>query len=511
MIDLQQSSEKMRHHWDTQKYPKLVYVETTNACDAKCTYCLYERMERPVRTMSNKDFEFIADKVKAAGLKIGAVFCFGEPLLDKKLFDKIRYGRKIDVMTRYLGLNTNCSTLTADRYEDIFECTDNITLSFPNVRDEFERLTKLDWILCYGNASRFIQYRDKHHPNFNIQIGCNDVTGHDRGAVKEAFKDYDINWARDAEIKWGQKITTGVIDRSIMYNDWACDGYKGALQIKPNGDCCFCAYDVIRNETVFANIFKDSWKEIGRKFKEGWRRPQQFCLRCEFWHNYYQMIDGGWRRGKHIDSSWQDAYLKDRQAFWEVNHKRKDIRFLTNSEAELVWKYLDVSPKRGMNLLNVGLGTGTETIAACARGVAVHGLDISEEALKQNTAYLTGSYKHSGYLPSNTFDLAVSHLVAQHMTTIDLLTQIKDILRSLKPDGEFAIQYASPSKDEIYREDVEAQNWGVVRRTPKEFAHLVAGAGGKIISQSGTKRFYASDKGVTDDACWNGARIRRVA
>ena len=74
----------MRQHWDDTKYPRLVYVETTNACDARCSFCLYERMERPVEIMKLDAFKTMANKVKAANLKIGAVFCFGEPLLDKE-------------------------------------------------------------------------------------------------------------------------------------------------------------------------------------------------------------------------------------------------------------------------------------------------------------------------------------------------------------------------------------------------------------------------------------------
>lgn len=506
-MDLGESSEMMRHHWDKDKYPKLVYIETTNACDARCTYCLYERMERPVEVMGNEEFRFVADKVKAGGLKIGAVFCFGEPLLDQELFGKIKYARDIGVATKYLGLNTNCSCLTPDRYEDIFSSISNMTLSFVNVGKEFEDLTKLNWDTCYNNAIQFIKYRDRRHPNFNIEIGCNDVTGHNRGVVKQAFKGYKVNWARDAEIKWGQKITIGVIDRSIMYYNWSCDGHKGAVQIKPNGDCCFCAYDVIRNETVFANIFKDSWEDIERKFKERWKRPQQFCLRCDFWWNYFQMVDGGWKRGKYIDSSWQNAYLEDRRDFWDKNHRQNNIRFLTGSSGVQVWKYLNVNPKPGMVMLNIGLGVGREGWEANARGVNVFGLDISQVAIDRSKPRLVEGFTSSKDLPSGIFDLAVSNLVAQHMTSIDLIIQMKDVLRSLTDGGVFAIQYASPIKEEIYREDVEHQKWGLVRRTKEEFARLVSMAGGEIVSESKTKYFNPAK--ATDDACWNGVQIRK--
>lgn len=310
-MDLRESQEKMRAFWDGRKYPTLVYVETTNFCNAKCTLCLYERMERPVRFMTVEEFKYVADRVKERGLKIGAMFCFGEPLADHRIFEKIEYGRSVGVMTDYLGLNTNSSYLTLEKFSKIVTHCNNITLSFVNTGKEFERLTGLSWAQCYGNAVNFISWRDAHRPDFNIQIGCNDVTGHNRDRVKAAFEGYDVNWARDAEIKWGGKIITGVIDRSIMYHSWVCDGLRGAIQIKPNGDCCFCAYDVIKSETKFANIYVDDWDTIEQNFKEAWKKPQGLCLRCDMWHNYWQMVEGGWTRGAHIDGSWQEEYLDD--------------------------------------------------------------------------------------------------------------------------------------------------------------------------------------------------------
>jgi len=194
ILTLEESSEKMRKLWDDKKYPTLVYVETTNFCNARCKYCLYEKMERPVEWMTFDQFKFIADKVKERGLKIGAMFCFGEPLADKDLFNKMRYGRQIGVLTPYLGLNTNCSLLTPDKYDDILETCNNMTLSFVNTGKEFEKLTRLNWEQCYNNAINFIKYRDRVKPSFFIQIGCNDVTGHDRAKVTEAFKDHHIGF-----------------------------------------------------------------------------------------------------------------------------------------------------------------------------------------------------------------------------------------------------------------------------------------------------------------------------
>ncbi len=307
--NLENCSEIMQRLWDRKQYPTLIYLETTNFCNALCKYCLYDRMERPVKFMAYEEFRVIADKVKDVGLKIGAMFCFGEPLADRNLFEKIQYGNEIGIMTSYLGLNTNCTYLTSDIYDDILETTNNITLSFVNTGEEFEKLTGLDWCMTYRNAVDFIKYRDQHKPEYLIQIGCNIVTGGDYEKVKLAFKNYNIAWARDAELFWGGRFNTGIIDRPIGNHQWKCDAHQGAMQIKANGDCCFCAYDVIRSETKFANIFEDDWETIDTNFKQLWRQPSSFCLRCEYWWNYWQMVAGGWKRGDNIDHSWQKPYM----------------------------------------------------------------------------------------------------------------------------------------------------------------------------------------------------------
>lgn len=511
---LAQSSEAMRRHWDGQRYPKLVYVETTNFCNARCEYCLYERMERPVEHMSLDDFKRVADKVKQRGLKIGAMFCFGEPLADRTLFEKIHYGKAINVMKGYLGLNTNCSLLTSALYDKILGTCGNMTLSFVNTGEDFERLTKLSWDRCYTNAIKFIKYRDQHRPDFKIQIGCNDVGGHDRGKVQAAFRGYNIAWARDAEIQWGAKVITGVIDRSIMYHSWTCDGYKGAVQVKPNGDLCFCAYDVIRNETRFANIYEHSWEEVEQRFKQRWREPSSLCLRCDFWWNYKQMVAGGWKRGPHIDDSWQGAYLGGHiDEHWKEQHREQNIRYLTGSNMKRVAEYLGVSKilnsQKDMLVLNVGVGTGRCTRDLVKMGHTVDVLDVCEEAMV--TGFKMGArtaiYSPEG-LGSDQFDLAISNLVCQHMTDIDLFEQMVNVLRSLKEGAPFAVQYASPTKPgEVFREDLEAQKLGLVRRTKEHFQRLVEMAGGKVVWAAPTK--YFDLRKATDDACWNGVWVRR--
>jgi SAM-dependent methyltransferase len=470
-------------------------------------------MERPIKHMRYEEFRVIADKVKEQGLKIGAMFCFGEPLADKNIFEKIRYGREIGVMTNYLGLNTNCSVLHPDMYDDILETTNNITLSFVNTGDKFEELTGLDWCWTYRNAVDFIKYRDKHKPEYQIQIGCNEVKGFDRERVKLAFKRFNVEWATDAEITWGEKVITGAIDRSIMHNAWSCDGHNGAMQIKSNGDLCFCAYDVIRSETKYGNIFEDTWEEIEASFKRLWRRPSSFCLRCDFWWNYFQMVAGGWRRGDHIDASWQLAYSDEIDQFWEDQHQQKNRRYVTSYKGKEIWKFLELKPyiKKNKKVLNIGVGMGRGSKDLNKKGLKVWGLDLSVTALEKGATegWLNGGFTNPHDICPEYFDLAISHLVTQHTNDYNLHDQLKHVLRGLKPNGVLAIQFASPvakiGTRIKYEESLEHQREGTVRRYPEHMFRVVEQAGGTVIHDC--KSVTWDDTVVTGSCTWHGFHI----
>lgn len=284
-------TDTIRDAWDdpSRPWPSVVYVETTNRCQANCLACLNDKVRRRRVTMDAATFAAVADKVKARGVKIGAMFCFGDPLLDPGIEEKYGYAKSIGVLNSYVGLNTNCDALTEDRFDGILRNVPNIVLSFFAVGAEFERLTGgLSWGKCYGNARRFIAHRDKHRPSYKIEVSVNKVAGHDLDAVKAAFDGCKVTFVQDAELRYdGGRRVDGVLDRRRMFPSWRCDGHKGALQVKPDGGAEFCAYDIIGTatggETRFGHFLDDDWPTLERKFRAAWRAGSTLCARCDYW------------------------------------------------------------------------------------------------------------------------------------------------------------------------------------------------------------------------------------
>jgi len=312
--------------WDNlgRLWPTIVYVETTNFCNAHCLSCLNDQCVRKRGIMSLDTFKIIADKVKERGTRIGAMFCFGEPLIDPTIFKKYAYAKKIGVLTdNHVGLNTNVSLLSPEKYDQILEYTPNIILSFFSTGKEYERLTGgLNWENSYKNAIDFINYRDINKPNYSIFISVNAVKGHDLTSVKEAFKGYKVKFVQDAELRWAGAVITGVIDRMIMFPNWRCDGYKGAVQIKWQGDCEFCAYDIVGTpeggETKFGNILTDSWDELDMKFRLAWKKGNSCCRRCDYWHKCKEVMVNNFKKPTPLPDNWykwQDKFLKPEEEY----------------------------------------------------------------------------------------------------------------------------------------------------------------------------------------------------
>lgn len=80
--------------------PSHLQIETVRSCNAKCTMCPlnYAQSELEIKrgVMSEKDFKIIIDKFipYAPKIKFVSLIGIGEPLLDKGLFEKIKYLKK---------------------------------------------------------------------------------------------------------------------------------------------------------------------------------------------------------------------------------------------------------------------------------------------------------------------------------------------------------------------------------------------------------------------------------
>lgn len=154
-------------------FPRYVYIETVNACNARCIMCGIDFDTKKRTVMDDALFARVADELAEYGkeLKRVGLFLDGEPLLDPKLDQRLAILRERGVGKRYL--NTNASLLDTERAESLASAgLDMIYISIDSLRKEvYERIRKgLDFETVYNNTREFIRARNRLNPELAIRI-----------------------------------------------------------------------------------------------------------------------------------------------------------------------------------------------------------------------------------------------------------------------------------------------------------------------------------------------------
>lgn len=177
--------------WTTKIIPEVVYLETTNACNARCYSCPRLKMNRPIGTMSWKVFEkIIADLKKYRNLYF-TLHIDGEPLLDSLLFERIKYIKK-ELKGAKVHFNTNVVLLDEEKAHKLIESgLDSITFSVDGITKEaYEKVkTGLVFETAIKNAEKFLEIKKILHQKKPLVIMQMVVCDDNRQEIK-AYKTY---------------------------------------------------------------------------------------------------------------------------------------------------------------------------------------------------------------------------------------------------------------------------------------------------------------------------------
>lgn len=103
---------------DHTEYPRLVAIETTNYCNAKCSFCPNNALRRDRRHMSDGLFEEIIEGCRKFPLLNVEPFLNGEPLVDPKIMDRLEL-IKTHLPETNIRLFTNGYAMTPPRIRDL--------------------------------------------------------------------------------------------------------------------------------------------------------------------------------------------------------------------------------------------------------------------------------------------------------------------------------------------------------------------------------------------------------
>jgi ubiquinone/menaquinone biosynthesis C-methylase UbiE len=169
--------------------------------------------------------------------------------------------------------------------------------------------------------------------------------------------------------------------------------------------------------------------------------------------------------------------------FWEEKHKQEDIIYLSGVRGPMTLERLHVPNNlKGLKVLEVGVGLGHCTKYLHEHAGDLNCLDISEVALDRVKSFCTMKFLSTqlDQLPDNCYDIAISHLVAQHMNDVDLQEQLLHVIRSLNNKGTFAMQYCFPIDGGVPMESEPAEKSGTVYRPVERMYRIIEKANGTI-------------------------------
>ncbi len=267
-----------------RRFPDVVRVETTNACNARCTICPHRRMQRPIRRMDDQRFAQIVDECARHGCREIHLHNFGEPLLDRSLEERIRYAKRRRL--KKVKIFSNGSLIDAGRARGLVAAgLDEIKISIDGAtREEFERIRfplKFDKVI--QNIKDLVAVRNDAQSDLTIRVACcstSDKNGTMR-SLEEIVDGFSFgkvhNWAS------GDFPTNGRRIRKPCSRLWR------TFTILSNGGVALCCLDYDGNLLLGkvgdgASILEiwngDAYRRVRQKHKDARQAEISLCSRC---------------------------------------------------------------------------------------------------------------------------------------------------------------------------------------------------------------------------------------
>lgn len=244
--------------------PKILQIENTNLCNARCVMCPHVIMKRKGKIMELNEFKKILDNVmKNYEIKRLVITGFGEPLIDSNLVEKIDYVNK-----RYpklkIDLYTNASLLTEKIADKLLKRKiDRVTFSINGTEKNYKKIMKIDYKKTRKNVLYFLQQKK----SLNHKI----LTNISLMILKENEKDIKdfISFWRDladsvrvyAPSDWAGTLRNIEKRQEFGGKRWPCTGLWNQIMVDVDGNVIMCCRDY-ESRVKFGNLLKQDIKEI---------------------------------------------------------------------------------------------------------------------------------------------------------------------------------------------------------------------------------------------------------
>ncbi len=288
-------------------FPSHFEIETINACNARCPMCTIDDWNKDEKMMKDSLFEKISIELKENKkyLKRVNLYRDGEPLLDKKLPERINLLRSLGIPN--ISISTNVSLLTTSVAEKILSAGINmVTLSIDSLnKDIYESIRRgLNFEIVLENAKNFLNVRNKMNSNCEVWIRM--IRQESNKYEFEKYKEY---WESTGLINptldriyyhnifdWGGQLKSfnGISKNTEML--LPCVSLWSLMPIFANGDVPMCNIDYGCNHkigNIFNNSIKEVWnsnemKLIRNNHLNARKNKISMCKNCNVWEEVKQ-------------------------------------------------------------------------------------------------------------------------------------------------------------------------------------------------------------------------------
>ena len=276
--------------------PKILRIETTNLCNSKCTFCMHSKMKREKGFMNDELFNKILKESIEYGIDEVHLQNFGEPLMDKTIFNKIKSAKEIGI--KKVILFTNGSLLNEESCEKLIKSgLDELFISFEGYSPEEYNKTRigLDFDTTSNNIKNLYKIR-KQQNSLSPKIIINTVYDKTKKKYKNNFYNKWINFCDDIRF---QTLHNWCNKKSIEVKNKFCQIPWSYMTILWNGDVVFCCLDY-EGENIMGNIKENTIREIwnGVRYKsirkillENKLNNISLCARCSLVHQKKWNLD----------------------------------------------------------------------------------------------------------------------------------------------------------------------------------------------------------------------------
>jgi MoaA/NifB/PqqE/SkfB family radical SAM enzyme len=266
--------------------PKVVYAESTNACNATCVMCPRDEMHRAIGIMTMDLFKKIADECADWGVEEMRLHNFGEPMIDVKLYDKIEYAKRKGIKTT--TIYTNGALLSGDKARRLINAgLDKLYISFDGAtKKTFETIRlPLSFDQVSENVRSFHALRSELKSSTpKVYLSFTHV-GQNKEEREQFRRDWTPfsdkvfiidahDWAGQAEVEL-QEANNGP--------RWPCVYIWKSMTVLYSGEVTLCCMDIKGSESV-GDANKQSLKEI-------WRGAAMKRIRAAHQRHAYQDVN----------------------------------------------------------------------------------------------------------------------------------------------------------------------------------------------------------------------------